>query len=73
MATGIEERLQVLGIALPDPPSPGGNYDSPKIINGASYMLVEILDDAGRPLRAAVGVCALPKNALVEVQVAVEV
>ena len=56
MATGIEERFQVLGIALPDPPSPGGNYDSPKIINGASYLLVEIFDDAGRPLRAAVGV-----------------
>ena len=41
MATGIEERLQVLGIALPDPP-PGGNYDSPKIIDGVSNLLVEI-------------------------------
>ena len=72
MATGIEERLQVLGIALPDPP-PGGNYDSPKIINGVSNLLVEIVGDAGRHVRAAVGVCALPKNALVEVQMAVEV
>lgn len=47
--------------------------DSPKVINGASDLLVELLGDAGRHVRAAIGVSALPKNALVEVQMTVEV
>src|SRR5580704_13116345 len=48
-----------------------GFADSPKIINGASDLFVEILGDAGRHVRAAVGVSALPRNALVELQIAV--
>lgn len=47
--------------------------DSPKVINGASDLLVEVFGDAGRHVRAAIGVSALPKNALVEVQMTVEV
>jgi enamine deaminase RidA (YjgF/YER057c/UK114 family) len=50
-----------------------GFADSPKVINGASDLFVEILGDAGRHVRAAIGVSALPRNALVELQVAVEV
>jgi enamine deaminase RidA (YjgF/YER057c/UK114 family) len=50
-----------------------GFTDSPKIINGASDLLVEIFGDAGRHVRAAVGVSALPRNALVEVQMVVEI
>ena len=50
-----------------------GFADSPKVINGASDLLVELLGDAGRHVRAAIGVSALPKNALVEVQMTVEV
>jgi enamine deaminase RidA (YjgF/YER057c/UK114 family) len=50
-----------------------GFADSPKVINGASDLLVEVLGDAGRHVRAAIGVSALPKNALVEVQMTVEV
>ena len=50
-----------------------GFTDSPKVINGASDLLVELLGDAGRHVRAAIGVSALPKNALVEVQMTVEV
>ncbi len=152
MATGIEARLQELGIVLPELPAPGGNYvpaktvghmvflagvistnsagvitgtvgqdrtiedgyaaaracaltqlavvrrhlgsldsvksivgvngyvnavagfpDSPKVINGASDLFVEILGDAGRHVRAAIGVSALPRNALVELQMTVEV
>ena len=152
MATGIDLRLQELGIVLPSPPAPGGNYvpaktvgrvvylagvistidgavatgtvgldrtieegyaaaracaltqlavlrqhlgsldaikqvvtlngyvnavsgfeDSPKVINGASDLLVEIFGDAGRHVRAAIGVSALPRNALVEVQMTVEI
>ena len=147
-----EQQLTTLGITLPDPPSPGGNYlsakqlgnvmylagvissgpdgvitgtagagarldeayaaaracaltqlavikselgsldrvaeiltvngyvnaardfaDSPAVINGASNLLVEVFGDAGRHVRAAVGVSALPRNALVEIQMTVRV
>jgi len=48
-----------------------GFPDSPKVINGASDLLVEIFGDAGRHVRAAVGVNALPRNAMVEIQLTV--
>ncbi|MGA2103438.1 MAG: RidA family protein [Candidatus Sulfotelmatobacter sp.] len=50
-----------------------GFQDSPKVINGASDLLVQVFGDAGRHVRAAIGVSALPKHALVEVQMTVEV
>jgi enamine deaminase RidA (YjgF/YER057c/UK114 family) len=50
-----------------------GFGDSPAIINGASDLLVEIFGEAGRHVRAALGVSALPRNALVEVQMSVRV
>ena len=50
-----------------------GFPDSPAIINGASDLLVQVFGDAGRHVRAAVGVSALPRNALVEVQMSVRV
>jgi enamine deaminase RidA (YjgF/YER057c/UK114 family) len=48
-------------------------YDSPQVINGASDLLVEVFGEAGRHVRAAIGVSALPRNALVEVQMIVEI
>jgi len=50
-----------------------GFADSPQVINGASDLLVLALGDAGRHVRAAIGVSALPRNALVEVQMTVEI
>ena len=50
-----------------------GFADSPKVINGASDLLVEIFGESGRHVRAAVGVAALPRNAMVEVQMTVEI
>ena len=50
-----------------------GFADSAKIMNGASDLLLEIFGESGHHVRAAVGVSALPRNALVEVQMAVEV
>jgi enamine deaminase RidA (YjgF/YER057c/UK114 family) len=50
-----------------------GFADSPAVINGASDLLVQIFGDAGRHVRAAVGVSALPRNALVEIQMTVRV
>jgi enamine deaminase RidA (YjgF/YER057c/UK114 family) len=48
-----------------------GFPDSPRVINGASDLFVEIFGEAGRHVRAAVGVNALPRNALVEIQMTV--
>jgi enamine deaminase RidA (YjgF/YER057c/UK114 family) len=50
-----------------------GFGDSPAVINGASDLLVEVFGDAGRHVRAALGVSALPKNSLVELQMSVRV
>lgn len=50
-----------------------GFADSPAIINGASDLLVSIFGEAGRHVRAALGVSALPRNALVELQMTVRV
>ncbi|HEV7967181.1 MAG TPA: RidA family protein [Candidatus Acidoferrales bacterium] len=50
-----------------------GYPDSPKVINGASDLFVELFGDAGRHTRTAIGVPALPRNALVELQMTVEV
>ena len=49
-----------------------GFQDSPKVVNGASDLFVEIFGEAGRHVRAAIGVSALPRNALVELQMTVE-
>ena len=152
MASDPEQKLAALGLALPEPPAPGGNYvsakrvgnmlylagvistgpdgvlagvagadrsiedgysaaracaltqlavlkrelgsldtiaevvtvngyvnavagfpDSPAVINGASDLLVHVFGDAGRHVRAAVGVSALPRHALVEVQMSVSI
>ena len=50
-----------------------GFADSPAVINGASDLLVAVFGDAGRHVRAAVGVSALPRHALVELQMSVGV
>ncbi|MBO0905102.1 RidA family protein [Jiella sonneratiae] len=44
-----------------------------KVANGASDFLVEILGEAGRHARSAVGVPALPMNAAVEVEAMFEI
>lgn len=41
--------------------------DHPKVVNGASDLMVEVLGDKGRHTRAAVGVSSLPLNSAVEV------
>ncbi|WP_339083006.1 RidA family protein [Hyphomicrobium sp. ghe19] len=41
--------------------------DHPKIINGASDLLVAVLGDAGRHTRSAVGVSSLPLGTCVEI------
>lgn len=45
----------------------------PKVINGASDLLVAVFGEAGKHARAAVGVNALPAGAPVEVEMIVEI
>jgi enamine deaminase RidA (YjgF/YER057c/UK114 family) len=45
----------------------------PQVANGASNLMVEVLGDAGRHARAAVGVNALPGGVAVEVDAVFEV
>ncbi len=47
--------------------------EHPKIINGASDLMLEILGDLGRHARTSVGVSSLPMNACVEVDAIFEV
>ncbi|UOD49326.1 RidA family protein [Orrella daihaiensis] len=42
--------------------------DAPKVINGASDLIVEIMGESGRHARSAIGVAALPGNVAVEVE-----
>lgn len=42
--------------------------DQPKVINGASGLMVQVFGDAGRHTRVAVGVQSLPFGAAVEVE-----
>jgi len=48
-----------------------GNH--PEIINGASDFFVEVLGEAGRHARAAVGAGSLPRNMAVEIDAIFEV
>lgn len=48
-----------------------GFEDSPAVINGASDLLVQLFGESGKHVRAAVGVSALPRNAIVEIQMSV--
>ena len=47
--------------------------DGPKVMNGASDLMVEVFGDKGRHARSTIGVAALPLNAAVEVEAMVEV
>jgi enamine deaminase RidA (YjgF/YER057c/UK114 family) len=59
----VEQIAQLTGYVL----SADGFGEQPKVINGASDFLVEVLGDAGRHTRAAVGTNALPFSVTVEI------
>ena len=48
-------------------------FDQPKIINGASDLLVKIFGDQGRHARFAVGSNALPMNISVEIDAIIKI
>jgi len=47
--------------------------DMPRIVNGASDLMVEVFGEAGRHARAAVGVNSLPAGVAVEVEATCEI
>lgn len=50
-----------------------GFPDGPKVMNGASDLMVAVFGDKGRHARTTIGVAALPLDAAVEVEAAFEV
>jgi enamine deaminase RidA (YjgF/YER057c/UK114 family) len=65
----IAQVLRLTGFVASTP----GFTDQPKVINGASDLLVAVLGDAGRHTRSAVGVASLPLNACVEIDAILKV
>jgi len=61
--------VKVVGFVASAP----GFTDQPTVINGASELFGEVLGEAGRHARSAVGVAELPRNAPVEVELIAEV
>jgi enamine deaminase RidA (YjgF/YER057c/UK114 family) len=61
--------VKVVGFVASAPDFTG----QPGVINGASELLGDVLGDAGRHARSAVGVAVLPLDAPVEVELIVEV
>jgi enamine deaminase RidA (YjgF/YER057c/UK114 family) len=59
----VDQVLQLTGFVL----SAEGFGDQPKVLNGASDLLVEVLGEAGRHTRAALGTNALPISVTVEI------
>jgi enamine deaminase RidA (YjgF/YER057c/UK114 family) len=53
--------------------SDSGFGDQPKVANGASELLQQLLGEAGQHARAAIGTNALPRDASVEIEFLFEV
>lgn len=66
-AAGSLDRVRIVRVGGFVASAPGFTAQ-PKVINGASDLLVEVLGDRGRHARAAVGVAELPLGAAVEVE-----
>jgi len=64
----LERVVKVTGFVASAP----GFTDHPKVVNGASELLLEIFGEAGKHARSAVGVSALPLNSPIEVEMIVK-
>lgn len=60
----IEAVIKLLGMVNAEPTF----SDHPKVINGCSDLFVEVLGDAGRHARSAVGMGSLPNEMAVEIE-----
>lgn len=64
----ITRAVKVLGMVNSAPDFEG----HPKVINGCSDLLVEVLGEKGRHTRSAIGFAALPNNICVEIEATFE-
>ena len=60
-------KITVLVSSTPD------YYEQHLVANGVAHLLAEVLGDAGKHARAAVGMASLPLNAAVEIDAVMEV
>ena len=60
----IEATIKLLGMVNAEPDF----GDQPKVINGCSDLLVDVLGEAGRHARSAVGLGSLPNRMCVEIE-----
>jgi enamine deaminase RidA (YjgF/YER057c/UK114 family) len=60
----VEAVIKLLGMVNAEPEF----GDHPKVINGCSDLLVEVLGEAGRHARSAVGMGSLPSGMSVEIE-----
>ena len=65
----VERVIQLSGFVL----SAGDFGDQPKVLNGASDLIVQVLGEAGRHTRLALGANALPFSVTVEIAAVVVV
>ena len=65
----VEKVAQLIGFVL----STADFGEQPKVINAASDLLIEVLGEAGRHTRAAVGTNSLPSSVTVEIAAVVVV
>ena len=65
----VERIVKLLGFVN----APEGFTESPRVINGASDLLIELYGENGRHARSAIGVAALPNNIPVEIEMIVQV
>lgn len=65
----VKRIVKVLGMVNCEPDF----KDHPKVINGFSDLMVEIFGEKGRHARSAVGMCSLPMNMAVEIELVVEI
>ena len=61
----IERIVKVIGFIQ----SEDNFHDQPKVLNGASELLIKIFGENGKHARSAIGTNALPLNSAVEVEI----
>lgn len=65
----VKRIVKVLGMVNCEPDF----KDHPKVINGFSDLMVQVFGEKGKHARSAVGMCSLPLNMAVEIELIVEV
>lgn len=65
----IESVVKLLGMVNAEPEF----SDHPRVVNGCSDLLVEVLGEAGRHARSAVGMGSLPNGMMIEIEAILQI